>query len=420
MADDHQCSGACPSGANHTCSSGEKASATAAEDALQQRMKQIKHKILVLSGKGGVGKSTVAASLALMLAGQGKQVGLLDIDIHGPSVPKMLGLEGKPVSVDNDDIIPVQYDKNLKVMSMGFLLRHGDDAVIWRGPMKMNLIRQFLGEVQWGELDYLVIDLPPGTGDEPLSACQLIGEIDGAVVVTTGQEIALADVRKCISFCRQLNLPVIGVVENMSGFTCPGCGEHMEIFPVGGGEKMAQQMEVPFLGRIPIDPELTKACDAGSPYTCFQKQTPTAQALKKVIKSILQLSNNGMQNDNLNPDTKEPQTMRIAIPTAEGKLAVHFGHCQTFVLIDVDTDKKEILKTEEFPAPAHQPGLLPGWLAEREANVIIAGGMGQRAQSLFAEQNIQVITGAQSLEPESLVKQYLEGTLQTGANLCDH
>ena len=429
---------------------------------LENRMCRIAHKIIVLSGKGGVGKSTVAVNLAISLALAGKRVGLLDIDIHGPSVPKMLKLEGKPLMVNADQsILPIKLG-DMKVMSIGFLLRDQDDAIIWRGPLKMGVIRQFLKDVEWGDLDYLVIDSPPGTGDELLSICQLIKDISGAVVVTTPQEVATTDVRKSITFCRQLSTPVLGVVENMSGFVCPKCGEVTAIFKTGGGERMARAMNVPFLGRIPIDPTIGEACDEGTPYIRRYAQTETAKAFERVIGPILRISTqkhkpeehkseelrpeewkpeedaainqqgkipqaNNLQEtipQGTNPQGTNPQgkenTMRIAIPVTNGKLSMHFGHCEKFALIDVDPKTQVILKTETIDAPEHQPGLLPPWLAERGAQVIIAGGMGQRAQSLFTENNIKVVVGASAEAPEKLVAEYLAGTLQVGENVCDH
>jgi len=259
-------------------------------EALGRRMSQIKHKILILSGKGGVGKSTVAANLAISLALEGRPVGLLDVDIHGPSVPKLLGIEGRQISIRDDTIIPIEYGENLKVMSIGLLLQHDDDAVIWRGPMKMGVIKQFLKDVEWGELDYLIIDCPPGTGDEPLSVCQLVADADGAVIVTTPQEVALVDVRKAVTFCRRLNLPVVGIAENMSGFVCPKCGELTDIFKSGGGDKLASEMGVPFLGRIPIDPQIVEACDTGKPYLYRYPETETAAAFARVIRPVLEMT----------------------------------------------------------------------------------------------------------------------------------
>ena len=258
--------------------------------ALIKRMCQVKHKILVISGKGGVGKSTVAVNMAVSLATAGKRVGLLDVDIHGPSIPKLLGLEGqRPQFGGETVIIPMNFEDKLKVMSVAFFLPNADDAVIWRGPLKMNVIKQFLRDVEWGELDYLVIDSPPGTGDEPLSVVQLIEDASGAVIVTTPQEIALADVRRSITFCRTVGLRVLGVVENMSGFVCSECGACHEIFTSGGGEAMAGEMGVPFLGRIPIDAGIVTACDGGTPYCQSHSETQATRAFAEIIKPILGL-----------------------------------------------------------------------------------------------------------------------------------
>ena len=261
----------------------------AEQEQIRKRVKQIKHQILVLSGKGGVGKSTVAVNLAVSLALSGKSVGLLDIDIHGPSIPKILNLEERAVQATGETILPIEMTENLKVMSIGFLLRGSDDAVIWRGPMKYQMIKQFLKDVDWGSLDFLVVDSPPGTGDEPLSIVQLLENADGAIIVTTPQEVALSDVRRCITFCHNLKLPVLGVVENMSGFVCPKCGEMTDIFKSGGGEKMAKQMNVPFLGRIPIDPQIVRACDSGQPYVQHYSSSQAAQAFKEAMLPLLKL-----------------------------------------------------------------------------------------------------------------------------------
>jgi len=261
----------------------------AEQEQIRDRLKQIKHQVLVLSGKGGVGKSTVAVNLAMSLCLKGKKVGLLDIDIHGPSIPKVLNLEGTILQTDGEALLPVKVSENLKVMSIGFLLRHHDDAVIWRGPKKYHMIKQFLKDVNWGLLDFLIIDSPPGTGDEPLSIIQLLEHADGAVIVSTPQELALSDVRKGIAFCRSLELPVIGVLENMSGFVCPKCGEITDIFKSGGAEYMAKQMGVPFLGRIPIDPHIVHACDSGQPYVQHYGSSRVAHVFKEAIQSLFEL-----------------------------------------------------------------------------------------------------------------------------------
>ncbi|MCX5832703.1 MAG: Mrp/NBP35 family ATP-binding protein [Deltaproteobacteria bacterium] len=259
------------------------------EGQLQERMALIRHKIIVMSGKGGVGKSTVAVNLAVALTMGGKRVGLLDADIHGPSVPKLLGLERAKIRTSVDAMLPLEYSidgRTISVMSIGFLLPDTDAPIIWRGPLKMGAIKQFLEDVSWGELDYLIIDSPPGTGDEPLSVCQLINGLDGAIIVTTPQELALVDVRKSVNFCRQLRLPVLGVIENMSGLDCPHCGGRINVFSSGGGEKMANDMGVPFLGRIPIDPEIVKSGDEERPYMYFYPQTGTAQKFDEIVERI--------------------------------------------------------------------------------------------------------------------------------------
>ena len=254
---------------------------------IRDKMKLIKHKILILSGKGGVGKSTVAVNLAVALANKGKKVGLLDVDIHGPSIPVILNLRGQKLASDGELIIPIKLNENLKVVSIGFLLNEDDDALIWRGPMKNQVIKQFLKDVDWGELDYLIIDSPPGTGDEPLSVIQMIEDADGAVIVTTPQKVAISDVRKGIKFCEKLELPVIGVIENMSGFVCTHCGKTTDIFNSGGAEVMAEDMKIPFLGKIPIDPEIVESCDSGKPYIEHFKNSQSAKAIENALSVIL-------------------------------------------------------------------------------------------------------------------------------------
>lgn len=378
-------------------------------------MENIKHKILVLSGKGGVGKSTIAVNLAVLLSAKSKNVGLLDIDIHGPNVPKLLNLQNSNVQADGDKIKPVLYSDTLRIMSIGFLLRDENNALIWRGPMKHNVIKQFVTDVLWGNLDYLVVDCPPGTGDEPLSIVQLLGNTDGAVVVTTPQELSIIDVKKCITFCRQLNLPVLGIIENMSGFVCPHCNRRTNIFTDGGGKQTAKDSNVPFLGNIPLDPEMVSACDSGKPFIAFNSQSPTAQALNYVFEPLLKLDKKSQINN------KEAQSkMRIAIPVTDGKLSAHFGHCEQFAIIDVDRDSKSIKSQELVDSPGHEPGALPRWLSGLHVELVIAGGIGRRAQQLFAQSGIDVVVGAVDDNPQELASQYLAGQLQSGQNICDH
>ena len=230
------------------------------ETLLVRNMAQINAKILVLSNKGGVGKSFVAVNIAVCLSRKGANVGLLDADMHGPSIAKMLGFEGKILSAGQNGISPYPVNPNLGAISMASFLESVDTAVIWRGPLKMNVLRQFLAEADWGKRDYLIVDSPPGTGDEPLSICQLISDLTGAIIVTTPQDVALLDSRKCVSFLRQLSTPILGILENMSGLICPHCGTKIDIFKSGGGEKAAKELNVPFLGRIPFDPHIADVC----------------------------------------------------------------------------------------------------------------------------------------------------------------
>ena len=250
---------------DQTNACGQQEKEVHAQERLRSKLSHIKHRIMVMSGKGGVGKSTVSTNLAVALSQDGFNVGLLDADIHGPNIPKMLGIEFQHVENFGKGMIPVEVFKNLKVISMAFFIGDPDNPVVWRGPLKHNAISQFLSEVEWGDLDFLVVDLPPGTGDEPLSVAHLIKDVDGAVIVTTPQDVALLDSRKAVTFSRMLHIPVIGIVENMSGLECPHCHKEIPLFKMGGGEKAARDMKVPFLGRIPIDPEIVTDCDRGMP-----------------------------------------------------------------------------------------------------------------------------------------------------------
>jgi Mrp family chromosome partitioning ATPase len=262
---------------------------------MQERLAGIKNKILVMSGKGGVGKSSTAVNLALALAQEGLTVGLLDIDLHGPSVPKMLGIGEGRIQNGADGLLPVEYLQNLKVISVGFLLGSEDEALIWRGPAKTGLIQQFLRDVDWGELDYLVIDCPPGTGDEPLTAVQNVlgtgGKTSGAIIVTTPQEVAVLDVQKSITFCRHLDMPVLGVIENMSGFVCPKCGEVVDIFKQGGGQQIAERMKAPFLGQIPIEPGMVASGDNGKPFIVMEPKSKTTEVFRSIVAGLMEQCN---------------------------------------------------------------------------------------------------------------------------------
>lgn len=256
---------------------------------LPESMKGIRHKVVVMSGKGGVGKSTVAANLAYALAKRGSTVGLIDCDITGPTIPKLFGLDNVRLMAEEGSIVPATVPPGIKVVSMGFLLGEMDTPVIWRGPLKMSIIRQFLTETVWGDLDYLIVDLPPGTSDEPLSVAQSIPDADGAVVVTTPQEVALQSVRKSIKFTQALGMPILGIIENMSGFTCPHCGKSVDIFGSGGGQAAAARYGVPLLGRIPLDPEVERSGERGIPLQTEKgAASPAVAAFEKVVDALVQ------------------------------------------------------------------------------------------------------------------------------------
>ena len=255
------------------------------DENLREALSRIRNKFLVMSGKGGVGKTSVSVNLAMTLAKKGYKVGIMDVDVHGPDVPRMLGLTGVKAGNAGDKLEPMHYSDNLSAISIEGILPEADTAVIWRGPLKHAAITQFISEVNWGNLDYLIIDAPPGTGDEPMSVAQTV-EDARAIIVTTPQEVALSDVRKSINFCKKLNLDIFGVVENMSGYACPHCGETIDLFGSGGGEKTAGQFGLRFLGRIPFDPNLVKAEDVGAPFQDNYRDAPVTKAFQDIAEIL--------------------------------------------------------------------------------------------------------------------------------------
>ncbi len=252
----------------------------------EERMTSIKHKILIASGKGGVGKSTVSVNMARDLKMRGCSVGLLDADITGPNIPKLLGIEEQRMKQGPEGILPGDAD-GIKVASMALVLSSRDSAVVWRGPMKMAAIKQFIQDVNWGNLDFLIVDLPPGTSDEPLSVVQLIPDLDGAIIVTTPQEVSLLDSRKAVNMIKNMKVPVLGIIENMSGLSCPHCGETINIFSTGGGERMAADMDVPFLGAVPIDPEVSALGDMG--ITFADRKTAAGACFREIVDRLLEI-----------------------------------------------------------------------------------------------------------------------------------
>ncbi|RLG57233.1 MAG: ATP-binding protein [Hadesarchaea archaeon] len=255
---------------------------------IKTRMAKIKHKLAILSGKGGVGKSTVAANLALALARKGYKVGVLDADITGPSIPKILGVRGKRLTTESSlaSILPASGPLGIKVISMDFLLPDDETPVIWRGPMKSMAIIQFLADVEWGDLDFLLIDLPPGSSDEPLTIMQTIPSISGIVIVTAPSEVSQIVVKRAIGFTKELRVPPLGIIENYSGFVCPKCGAEFDILGSGGGQKIAEQLGVPFLGKIPIDPRICEDSDRGTPFVLEHAETPAAKAFMRMVEKI--------------------------------------------------------------------------------------------------------------------------------------
>jgi len=251
------------------------------DKAVKESLGRIKNKIIVMSGKGGVGKTSTSVNLAIALANAGQKVGIMDVDLHGPDVPRMLGIEGRPEFSSNHKLSPMKYSENLSAISVESFTPRRDDAIIWRGPLKYAAIRQFIGDIDWGELDFLIIDSPPGTGDEPLTVAQIIADAK-AIIVTTPQEVALADVRKSINFCKAVKMEIFGLIENMSGLNCPHCGEMIDLFGSGGGERTAREAGIRFLGRIPFDPNVVACGDSGA---CYQ-EAYTSSAVTRAFVSV--------------------------------------------------------------------------------------------------------------------------------------
>ena len=376
------------------------------EPEIQEFLKGVKQVFMVMSGKGGVGKSTMAAGIAASLAAKGLRTGLMDIDVHGPSIARIMGLTGMPLGTVGGKIQPYAHSENLKIISMQGFLQNQDDALIWRGPLKIGVIKQFMTDVEWGPLDVLVIDSPPGTGDEPLTIAQFIPDC-GAIVVTTPQGVALADVRKSLNFCRQVGMDIVGIIENMSGYVCPQCGHHADIFKSGGGETLAREFNVPFLGRMPIDPSVVMAGDDG--VSALERSVAMKAAMAEIVDNILSGAAEAKG---------ETKMEKIAVPVAGGMLSSHFGHCEEFLFATVENGA--VTKTENLIPPPHEPGVIPNWLAQQGATVVLVGGMGERAQEILQSRGVAVVCGVQSDKPLKIVDLYLKRNLKVGDNACNH
>ncbi len=375
------------------------------QEKVTQTLKQIHHKLLVMSGKGGVGKSSVAVALALALARRGHKVGLMDVDLHGPDVLRMLGLK-EPLDLMHAQFrLPPELFDQLRIISIEVLMRNRDIAVIWRGPLKHQMIRQFLTEVQWGPLDYLIIDAPPGTGDEPMSVAHTIPDAR-ALIVTTPQEISLADVRKSINFCHKVHIGILGLIENMSGYRCPHCGKALPLFKSGGGEKTARAAKIPFLGTMPFDPKVVDLADQGQLMELKEEDSPFLKALAPIVDYLREILP-------LTPwrPAREPGVLKFAIPVDGGKLSDKFGHASHFAVLKVKDGSMGA--PELLPTPTHKPGGIPEWLDDLGVTHVIAGSLGEKAQALLTRKGMEVIAGAPLEAPEQLVEKYLKKTLTT-------
>jgi ATP-binding protein involved in chromosome partitioning len=394
---------------------------------INETLSRIKNKILVMSGKGGVGKSSVAAYLSVALAGKGYKVGLMDVDLHGPSIPRLLGMKGsiRP-GARTGKAQPVELLPNLHVISIEALMAEGarDTATIWRGPLKIGVIRQFIADMEWTDLDYMIIDSPPGTGDEPLTVAQTIRDAK-ALIVTTPQEVSLADVRKSINFCRQVGMEILGLVENMGAMVCPHCGKPIEVFKSRGGMLTAKKEGLRLLGTLPLDPVVVEKGDSGNLDFLENEDLPFSRAFAKMVDDIVSL---GESEKSESPGEaarpapaqkeKKENTKVLVVPVSDGKLASHFGHCEEFAFIE--TENGRVTRTELRTPPAHEPGVIPRWLLAQGADAVIAGGIGDRAQEMLKQNGIEVIIGAPEDTAESLANRYLSGTLVSGSNICDH
>lgn len=375
---------------------------------LVENMAKIKHKIVIMSGKGGVGKSTMAANIAYGLLLEGRKVGVLDADIHGPNIPIMFGVEGEKMEHLGE---PYRVHEDLVLVSLSFLMGSSDTPIVWRGPAKTGAIIQLLADVNWGELDYLVVDLPPGTGDEQLTIAQNLGKIDGTIIVTTPQDVAMLDSRKSVKFAQMVNMPVLGFIENMSGYICSHCGEKIDIFKKGGADKASLELGVPVLGKIPLEPDIVDAGDSGKPFIYFNNGGKAVEEFRNIIGKIL-TKIEGRE------EKMEKKTIRVAFPTNDRmNVEEHFGHCREFAIYNIVDNK--IVNVEFITPPPHAPGVIPEFLNKQGIDTIITGGMGQMAINLFKAKNVEVILGATGKVDVNL-NEYLRGLLESTGSACAH
>lgn len=356
----------------------------------------------IVSGKGGVGKSLVTSMLAVTMNRMGYHTAILDADITGPSIPKAFGIKGK---ADGDEyaIYPIKSRTGIDIMSINLLLHDDTDPVIWRGPILGNTVKQFWSNVVWSDVDFMFIDMPPGTGDVPLTVFQSL-PVDGIIIVTSPQELVSMIVSKAVKMAKMMNIPILGLVENMSYFRCPDNDKDYQIFGDSHVEDVAKIYDLEVLAKLPIDPRIAKACDQGAiELIGGDWLDPVADILELTIEN---------QKEERNTEVSK---MKIAV-ASEGKMVTeHFGHCEGFNIFDTENGK--IVKSEFIPNPGHRPGFLPNFLNDKGANVIISGGMGGGAIDIFNEKNIEVIVGATGAA-EAAVNSYLKGELQSTGSVC--
>lgn len=366
---------------------------------VREQLSKIKHKIMVMSGKGGVGKSTIAVNIAVGLSLQDFMVGLLDVDLHGPSIPQMLGARDLKLTRRPDGRLgAIKYSPNLKFLSIEPLLPSEDSAIIWRGPIKISAIKQFIGDIDWGELDYLIIDAPPGTGDEPLTVAKTIPDAY-ALIVTTPQEVSLIDVKKSIKFCQKVKMRILGIVENMSGFICPHCGKPVDLFKRGGGQKLAEEMGLRFLGKIPVDPRVVDTGDRGKPMVGAYPESVTAEAFDNLIRNIISAT------EEMAKDVAEEKYMRIAIPVSSPqKFESDPEKFELFALYDIENNK--ILVKDVVKKPKEQD--LADFLKEQVVTHIFLYNPPEELANTINENKVKLlVTVAPEGNPDQMIQEYL-------------
>lgn len=382
----------------------------------KENLKKIKHKIVVLSGKGGVGKSTVSVNLAYALSLNGYKTGIMDVDIHGPSIAKMTGIEGQGVMAsENQRAKPIEVVNNFYVLSLASMVESVDEPIIWRGPLKIGVIKQFLEDVDWPELDYLIVDCPPGTGDEALSVVQFLENVDGTVIVSTPQDVAFLDARKTINFSKKLNVPILGLVENMAGFVCPKCGEKVDIFKSGGAARAAKDFNLDILGTIPIDTNIVESGDNGKPFVYHFNKSEGAKEFMAISEKISEKVETQPAGKVLQP---ESSVKVLAMPLDNGKVSAHFGHAPSFVITEIQDGK--VVSSKEELSPKHEPGVIPKWLADLGVNTLLCGGLGGSARNIMEKNGINVISGINEVSTQDAIDMYLRGELTDTGGTCDH